>query len=363
MPYDVENLAELNRRLSAELPLAGSGQVLRRNLYTPFARALAGAVHGLHGHIEWRVKQMFPQTCDDDVLETLHAPLWLGEGRLPAVAASGKGTVKGIAGTAVPQGTLLNRSDGAVFVVKTGVTIPESGKTGVDILAAEAGAAGNTAAGEKLTIANTISGVESTVETEGLDGGSDIESIESLRERIIESRKNGKDVGRTTDWARWAREVPGVTRAWAVPQLGGIGTVTVYFMRDGDADPYPNDEAQAAVQLHLEQTGLPFGEIIATAPKKRVLDMEIQIKPDSPEKRQSVEAKIRALIARHAAPVQYDSDGYVPQPATGITIPLTHFAEAVSTAPGEYDHVLQSPIADVSCNVGELLELGRITWL
>lgn len=363
MPYEIESLAELNRRLSAELPLTGSTQVMRRNLYTPFARALAGAVHGLHGHIDWRVRQMFPQTCDDDVLEMLHAPLWLDEGRLPAVAAVGKGTIKGNSGTEIPRGTLLNRSDGAVFIVKAGVTIPESGRISVDIVAETAGAAGNTAAGEKLTIVNTISGVEGTVETAGISGGSDIESIDSLRERIIESRKNGKDVGRTTDWARWAREVPGVTRAWAVPLLGGIGTVTVYFMRDGDADPYPNEAAQKAVQLHLEKTGLPFGEIIATAPKKRVLNMEIQIKPDSPENRKSAEAKIRALIARHAAPVQYDSDGYVPQPAAGITIPLTHFAEAISTAPGEYDHLLRSPNSNVICNVGELLELGKITWL
>ena len=69
MPYETESLAALNRRLAAELPITGSGTALRRNLYTPFARALAGAVHGLHGHIEWRTRQMFPQTCDDDVLD------------------------------------------------------------------------------------------------------------------------------------------------------------------------------------------------------------------------------------------------------------------------------------------------------
>ena len=51
MPYETESLAALNRRLAAELPITGSGTALRRNLYTPFARALAGAMHGLHGHI------------------------------------------------------------------------------------------------------------------------------------------------------------------------------------------------------------------------------------------------------------------------------------------------------------------------
>ncbi len=363
MPYETESLAALNRRLAAELPITGSGTALRRNLYTPFARALAGAVHGLHGHIEWRTRQMFPQTCDDDVLEYLHAPIWLGEGRLNAVAAAGKATIKGNAGVGIPQGTLINRSDGAVFIVKTGATLAAGGSVVVDIVAEAAGAAGNTAAGEKLTIANTLSGVESTVVAAAISGGSDIESIASLRERIIESRENGKDVGRTSDWARWAREVPGVSRAWAVPKLGGLGTITVYFMRDGDANPYPDAAAEQAVQQHLERTGLPFGEIIATAPKPRALNPHIQLKPDTPENRQAVAASLAALLARNAAPVKYERDGYVSQPVAGVTIPRTHIAEAISTAPGEYDHVLQAPATDVLCNVGELLELGEITWL
>lgn len=363
MPYDTESLAELNRRLQSELPLSGSGEVLRRNLYTPFSRALAGAVHGLHGHIEWRVKQMFPQTCDDDVLETLHAPLWLGSGRLPAVPASGKATIKGNREAVIPKGTLLNRRDGTVFVVKTGVTIPSSGTVAVELIAETAGVNGNTAPGEKLTIANTISGVESEVITSGIAGGSDMESIASLRERIIDSRKNGRDVGRTSDWERWTREVPGVTRVWPAPKLSGIGTVTVYIMRDNDTRPYPQGAELQAVQKHLEHSGLPFGEIHVVAPTPRNVDFRIKIIPDTPEVRQAVQTALANLLQESAAPVAYDRHGDLALPAKGHTIPRSHITQAISNAVGEYDHQLIAPAADITFEVGQLATMGNIQWI
>ena len=94
-----------------------------------------------------------------------------------------------------------------------------------------------------------------------------------------------------------------------------------------------------------------------------MLNPQIKLKPDTPENRQAVAASLSALLMRTATPVKYESDGYVTQPVAGVTLPRTHIAEAISTAPGEYDHVLQEPATDVLCNVGELLELGEITWL
>lgn len=363
MPYETESLADLNRRLQTELPLNHSGTLLRRNLYTPFARALAGAVHGIHGHIDWRVKQMFPQTCDDDVLEYLHAPLWLDTGRLNAVAASGSVLFKGNSGTAVPQGTVLNRADGRRFLVRTGITLPSNGQMRAEIVAEMPGAAGNTVAGTVLTVANPISGLESSAVADTIGGGSDRETVAALRERVIESRVNGKDIGRTSDWARWAREVPGVTRVWPAPKLAGAGTVTVYIMRDGDVSPYPTAERLAEVKKHLEYSGLPFGEIHVVAPVARRVDFRLKITPDTPEVRQTVQNALAELLAADAAPVAYDDYGDLQLPAAGHTIPRSHLTQAISNAVGEYDHQLLSPSTDLQFAVGELAEMGSIQWI
>lgn len=364
MPYQIETLQELSNRLAAELPLNMSGVVLRRNLYTPFARALAGAVHGLHGHIDWRVRQMFPQTCDDDILEALHAPLWLGSGRLPATVATGKVLLQGNPDTAIAQGTRLNRADGAVYSVLTGTRIAANGTTMADIAAEQAGTVGNCESGTRLVLTNTISGIETeAVLPDGAAGGADMESIDALRERIIESRKNGKDVGRTGDWARWAKEIPGITRVWPAPKLSGAGTVTVYVMRDNDVEPYPSTDQLAVVQQHLLRSGLPNGEVYVVAPLPRKLNFRVKIMPDTPEIRAAAETALRQLIAKSAAPLAYTETGTLVLPARGQTIPRSHITQALSNAAGEYDHHLFEPTSDIVMNVGDLAELGNIEWI
>lgn len=364
MPYPRETLPELTRRLETELPLAKTTDVLRRALYLPQARALAGAVHGLHDHLDWRTRQMFPQTCDDDVLENLHANLWLANGgRKQAAAAQGKIKVTGTAGSIIAQATLFNRNDNVQFLAITGATIPDEGSVAIDVIALAPGAAGNTEANTSLKLANPIAGVDNSAKVLQLSGGADIENVADLRARVVESRQKGRDVGRSVDWAAWAKEVPGVTRVWPVPKLAGIGTITIYFVRDGDANIYPDATEQDKLEKYLDKTGLPFGEIFCAAPVRKVLNPIIQIKPDTPSNRASCEAALRVLINQAASPVQFDEDGYMPQPATGVTIPRTHFSEAISTSPGEYDHYLQYPDTDVACAVGDLLELGSVTWL
>ena len=364
MPYPRETLQELSRRLETELPLAKTSDVLRRALYLPQARALAGAVHGLHDHLDWRTRQMFPQTCDDDVLENLHANLWLANGgRKQSAPAQGKIKVTGAAGSVIAQAALFNRNDNVQFLAVTGATIPAGGSIDVDVIALEPGAAGNTEANTSLKLVNPIAGVETNAKVIQLSGGADIENVEDLRGRVVESRQKGRDVGRAVDWSAWSKEVPGVTRVWPVPKLAGLGTITIYFVRDGDANIFPDDVEQEKLEAYLDKTGLPFGEVFCTAPVRKILNPIIQIKPDTPANRAACENALRTLINQSASPVQYDEDGYMPQPPTGVTIPKTHFSEAISTSPGEYDHYLQYPDTDVTCEVGDLLELGDITWL
>lgn len=365
MPIERKTLTELDRRIQAELPLAGAGVVLRRNLYTPLARSLAGAVHGLNGYLQWQTLQMFPQTCDDDVLEYLHAPIWLpNNGRKAATVAQGKIRISGTAGRVIPQGTVLNRDDNIGFIVLNGVTLSATGSIEANVACNKPGLIGNTEPGRELILANPIAGVESRVLVSGagIIGGNDIETITELRARVVVARLSGRTVGRSSDWESWAKEVAGVTRAWAAPKLNGIGTMTVYFVRDNDPDIYPDSIECKKVLDHLETTGTPFGEIYAVAPKKKTLDFNIHLVPDTAEIRSAVTSALRHLINRHASPVKRDERGRTAVPVSGITLPRSHINEAISNAPGEYDHKLLAPAGDINSAVGDLIELGTITW-
>lgn len=363
MPYDRESLAELNRRLEQELPLATSSPALRRTLYLPFARALAAAVYGIHDHLDWRTRQLFPQTCDDDILENLHVDLWLqGDSRNPAVAARGSATVKGTEGCVIEAGTLLNRNDGKQFAVINTEIIGTDGTATVQLIALEPGKNGNTLAGDALYLANPVKGVESTITVINIEGGTDIESIDQLRQRVVESRKLGGECGKTADWVRWAKEISGVTRAWAAPKLSGAGTVTVYFVRDNDTVIYPDAKECDKVQKHLERTALPFGEIYVVSPQPYTVNFSIKVEPDTTEVRTAVQQALSVLIENNVTPVAYDEYGELVLPAQGGVILLSHIRQAISNATGEYNHVLLSPTTDIRLPVGVLPVMGKIEW-
>jgi uncharacterized phage protein gp47/JayE len=41
---------------------------------------------------------------------------------------------------------------------------------------------------------------------------------------------------------------------------------------------------------------------------------------------------------------------------------ISHVREAISSAAGEVDHNVISPLADVAADAGEIITMGAITW-
>ena len=64
-------------------------------------------------------------------------------------------------------------------------------------------------------------------------------------------------------------------------------------------------------------------------------------------------AELADLLLREAQPEGGDDEG---------TILISHLQEAISTAAGETDHSLISPVGDVSHSLGEMAIMGIITW-
>ena len=125
--------------------------------------------------------------------------------------------------------------------------IVTSSSTMVDgpIRALDPGASGNLPDDTSLTIAPPLDGVSSAVIARNLTGGTDTETDEQLRARILQRIQNPPMGGSAADYVAWALAVPGVTRAWAAPEQGP-GTITVRFLMDDlraedDGWPTPAD--------------------------------------------------------------------------------------------------------------------------
>lgn len=57
------------------------------------------------------------------------------------------------------------------------------------------------------------------------------------------------------------------------------------------------------------------------------------------------------------------SDLHQREAGLGDTLLITHIRAAVSGSPGETDHLLTTPVADVVAATNQILTLGVITWL
>lgn len=350
MPFNRPSLKELVVRILAGIQSRLSQEQMRRADAEVYAREIAGASHELHGHLNFIAAQVIYDTAESEYLDRW-ATMWLEIPRVAAASAIGNVIVTGNNGVVIPADSVLTSSAGVEYAVITATTIA-AGSAIVPVEAVVAGQAGNLAAGATVTLSQTIPGAVSTaaVDAGGLAGGAEREDDASLRDRLIARIQDPPHGGATNDYKTWALEVPGVTRAWVYPQELGPGSVTVRFVRDNDSSPIPDVGEVATVQAYIdERRPVSVKQCVVVAPVATPLNFEIKVIPDSPATRAAVTAELQDLIRREAVP--------------GGTIPRTHFSEAISLAPGETDHILTAPAADVASSTGHITTMGTVTWL
>ena len=351
MPYDVPTLPELIRRVSTDIS-GRAGTVLRRSDGQVLSRTHGGALHGAYGYQQWIARQIFPDTCDEDML-LRHARLRLPGGRNPAVAAAGNVIASGMAHGFVDAQQLVQTTgaDRRQYLTVESVTLDESGAGEVTVRAVEAGAEGDLAPGTELRFVSPVPGVSDTVIVgeAGITGGTDIEPVERLRERVIRAWRRVPAGGSADDYVDWAMEVPGVTRAWAMRRWLGPGTVGLFVVRDDDANPIPDAAAIAAVQAHVE-TKRPLGaELFVMAPAPLMMVYRVHLVPDTGAIRAGVTAALKDFTLRQTWP--------------GGTLIRTKVGAAISGVTGNEDYVLYAPAANIETDGNQLVIFGGVEFV
>ncbi|MBI3453377.1 MAG: baseplate J/gp47 family protein [Rhodospirillales bacterium] len=323
------------------------------------AEVLAALSHMHLNYLDWIARQVIPDTAEGDYLER-----WgniFGVRRKPASPATGVASFTGTPGAIIGTGTVVQSGDGQQYRTTEGGTIA-AGPMGLHVEAAIPGRAGIQDGGVALRLVSAQPGVAgvATVSAPGLTGGADIEGDEDMLSRLLLRIQTPPHGGNQTDYVEWALQVPGVTRAWAYPGEMGLGTVTVRFMMDivnaaqngvpqGSGDPgYSGD--LLAVFNHLSVLRPVTARLFVAAPVPRPLAISIAgLTPNTPEVRAQVEAELRDMLRRDAAP--------------GDPIYRSRIWEAVSVAAGESHHAIQIPDTDVFPEIGEIITLGSVTYL
>lgn len=352
MDFKIPSLADTRELTATDMQtwLPGKSAATRRTTVGVIAHAQAGVEQGLHAHIEYRARNFLP----DEQADAEGVERWArgyGLWYLEPTFAHGPAVAAGTPGAVLDAGSRMQSRAGAIYVLQDTLVLGSEGGEAT-VQAEEPGATGNLPAGSVLTLLSPVPGVQATlvVGAAGIAGGADAEQLQGLLARVQERMRNPPKGGHLDDYATWAKEAhPAVTRAWATEHEQGNGSVIVRVVCDNEATPIPTEQVLAAVAAHIDKRR-PAGRrsVYVLPPEEEPINYDIRLNPDGSAIRVAVEAELRDLHRREAVP--------------GGGLLISHIREAISTAPGENDHQLLAPLADVITTTGKLAVVGNITW-
>ncbi len=362
MPFHRASLTEIVDRITSDFQtrITGAYSLLRRSVLRIIARVNAAAFHLLYEYLDYMARQLFVSAADEAGLEAIASEY--GIARTAATYAVGSGSTTGTNGVLIPAGTQLQSTSEQIYETDADVTVA-AGTATLVFTATVAGADGNDDPAITLTFISPIAGVNTsvTVDADGIYDGTDEETDDVLRERVLARKRQPPHGGASFDYETWALEVAGVTRAWAQPLYQGVGTIGVAFVRDDDTSIIPNSTQRAAVRTYIVEhtdpaTGKTVGCPVTAEPGLFIIELAeltvnftIGIYPNTTSVQTFVESELEDLITREGGP--------------GETIYLSEIAEAIALASGEEYHRLVLPAADVTATTGQVHVLGTVTFI
>ncbi len=195
---------------------------------------LASEVYSLLCNCEWLKRQMFADTAVGEALD-LHAAQ---RSLTRKSAAPARGEVEfsvtepAQKSIVIPEGTVVSTED--TVPVRFATTQECTIKVGSVSAIAEAqalsgGKSGNAAAGKITTIVTALPYVEAVCNRSAFKGGTDDESDESLRRRVIESYRNISNGTNKAYYRSICEKIDGVGSVGVIPRNRGVGTVDVFL--------------------------------------------------------------------------------------------------------------------------------------
>ena len=346
MAFNRPTLRQLITQLQTDAEREAGAAQLRQSNLRVLPKCFAFAVHGLYAFIDWIVRQLFPDTAETLYLER-HASI---QGIYRRAASYATGTLKVIRtpGASLPEGTVFLAADGVTQYRTT--EEPEDDQEDVAVQCMTVGVSGNREAGETYTLVSALPGVTAEAVGSEMAGGAEAESDDDLRSRLLYRLQNPPRGGTATDYVAWAKEVPGVTRAWCFPKEQGIGTVVVRFATDGlTENGIPTSGMVKIVGDYIAESAPVTAATTVVAPLAKPVNFVIKdLMPDSASVRAQIEAELKSLFIREATP--------------GEALLISHIRQAISSAAGEEDYELVSPTSDVASDSTELLVVGEVTY-
>src|SRR5215475_232390 len=348
MPRQTPTLRQCREMVRDDITTSLAGSVVVGNtVLRVMADAMAGVGRLVLKYLDWLALQLMPDTAEREWLDR-HGQIWLVNadgtlGRKNAQPADGTIGLTGTPGTTVPEGTSWVSPTGVTYLSVEDKTIGQVADqpTEVAVLAINPGTPGNLPSGTPLTITSGQGGVDNTALTIDLRGGTDIETDEALRARVLARIRQPPMGGDADDYVHWAMSIPSTTRAWSAPREMGMGTVTIRFMCDAlrpETGGFPTAEDIKVVQTYLDKVRpVAVRDFYVMAPVPEPIDFGLSLHNDSLALRAQVETSVAAMIDDRAAPA-HAVDGTL---VAGTTIMASWVSEAINRVTADFDLTME----------------------
>lgn len=267
LPLVTETVASIRNRVDADV---NAGLSVTDADYVDTVEG--GMYHTLTQPLILEIGRLYDVVATEAIAATYPAFSWgdyldlLGESvgvpRKDAVAATGQVTFD--AGVAVSTAILIGTGtlvattpataddEPVVFHVVTGGSIGVGQQTvTLNVEAEEASAFGNVTAGQIDDLQSPLDGIAAVYNALPMSGGSDVESDEVYRERVLLAWQGAAGAGTQTDYRRWALAYPGIGFAAVTPLAFGPGTVSL-VVTDLNNRPFSSTAEVDALQLQID---------------------------------------------------------------------------------------------------------------
>ena len=315
-------------------------------------KVLAGEIFALSGEMSHLQEQVFAQTAVGEYLDR-HAET-RAVTRKPALKSKGSLVFSREypAGydIAIPVGVLCStRSNPQIHVETTDDAVLKAGQTSVTVAAEAitAGSAANIAPGEICLMITGAQGISSVQNTLAFSGGSDAESDDMLRARLLTSYRNISNTTNAAFYYDIAMSQNGITGANILPRKRGRGTVDVVIACDSTVT-----EATAAAELK------------ARLAHEKEINVSVEVYPAI---RDSLNLTVRIAV---------DNDGdfglitaacceciekYISSLSVGEPLLLARLGRELLGLDGIHNYRIVSPSADIITSAEHILRAGTIT--
>jgi uncharacterized phage protein gp47/JayE len=255
--------------------------------------------------------------------------------------------------------TFIYTVSGSPATPATGTVTAEHDTASIPLLSDDYGQDVNLDAGAPVSITVPIAGLEDTayVQFGAVGGGTDLETDEDLRERILFKWRNPATPFNEAQIEIQAKSISGVTRVWVESVTPSFGQVTVYFVRDNDASIIPSASEVTTVKnkiLLIKPADVADGDVIVSAPAAVSTDFTFSaLAPNTSTIQTAITNNLTALFAEKAN--------------IGVDITENQYNAAIQTAydsetGSDITFTLSNPSGDISIAAGEIAILGTITY-